>query len=152
LTPNPDTKYALAVNDVSLQAPVVLRLKENGYVLYRIDGGPLKLQDALVGRQTDGWMIGTTDEPDTARASYTRYDVSKDEPGRGFVKLSRVNGPCPKPGLRQTARVTVRIGPVGIGPDKQPCIAHVSETRHFRLPDCKANGITLSPPKRPWRM
>jgi hypothetical protein len=148
LTPNPSTTYALAVNDVKLQAPVVLRRKDD--VLYRIDGRPLKLQEAIVGRQTDGWMVGTSDDP-VARASYTRYDVSEDEPGLAIVKLTRV-GWCPKPGLRQTGHVTVRIGPVGIGPDKQPRIEHVTETRRFDVPDCRANGITLTPPNVPWRM
>ena len=83
LTPIPETKYVLAVNGVTLQAPVVAQ-RENA-VLYRIDGGPVKLQDALVGRQSDGWMVGTRDEPDVARASYTRYDVSEDEPGLAVV-------------------------------------------------------------------
>ena len=149
LTPNPDTQYALAVNDVKLQAPVVLRRKDD--VLYRVDGKPLKLQEALVGRQTDGWMVGTSDAPAVARASYTRYDVSKDEPGLAIVKLTRI-GWCPKLGLRQTGKATVRIGPVGIGPDNQPRIDHVTETRHFDVPDCNAQGTTLTPPDVPWRM
>lgn len=149
LTPNPETKYALAVNGVRLQAPIVLRRKDD--VVYRIDGRPLKLQDALVGMQTDGWMVGTTDEPDIARAAYTRYDVSKDEPGFAKIILSRTDW-CPKRGSRQTAHVTVRIGPVGIGPDKQPRIERVTETRHFAVPDCKAEGTTLTPPNVPWRM
>jgi len=52
----------------------------------------------------------------------------------------------------------VRIGPVGIGPDKQPRIERVTETRRFELPDCEANGVTLTPPAArdgspvPWRM
>ena len=79
LTPVPETEYVLAVNGVTLQAPVVAQ-RENA-VLYRIDGGPVQLQDALVGRQTDGWMAGSAGGPEVARASYTRYDVSKDEPG-----------------------------------------------------------------------
>jgi hypothetical protein len=149
LTPNPDTKYALAVNGVRLQAPIVLSRK--GDVLYRVDGRPLKLQDALVGMQTDGWMVGTTDDPNVARAAYTRYDVSKDGPGFAKIILSRVDW-CPKLGHRQTGHVTVRIGPVGIGPDKQPRIEHVTETRHFAVPDCKAEGATLTPPRAPWRM
>jgi hypothetical protein len=148
LTPSPGTKYALAVNGVALQAPIVARRKDA--VLYRIDGEPLKLQEALVGRQSDGWMVGSSDDP-VARASYTRYDVSKDEPGLAIVQLTRV-GWCPKPGLRQTGKVTVRIGPVGIGPDKQPRIDRVTETRHFDVPDCKAEGVTLTPPDVPWRM
>jgi hypothetical protein len=149
LTPSPETDYALSVNDVKLQAPIVARRADG--VLYRIDGKPLQLQEALVGRQTDGWMVGTSDDPDVARASYTRYDVSKDEPGFAAVRLTRI-GWCPKPGLRQTGRVTVRIGPVGIGPDKQPRIDHVTETRHFNVRDCRGNGITLTPPGVPWRI
>jgi len=148
LTPNPETKYALAVNGVKLQAPIVAKRKNA--VLYRIDGRPIQLQDALVGRQTDGWMVGSSEDP-VARASYTRYDVSKDEPGFAKVELTRI-GWCPKPGRRQTGKATVRIGPVGIGPDKQPRIDHVTETRHFDVPDCKAEGVTLTPPGVPWRM
>ncbi len=148
LTPSPGTTYALAVNGVTLQAPVVARRKDA--VLYRIDGSPLELQEALVGRESDGWMVGTSEDP-VARASYTRYDVSADEPGLAVVRLTRI-GWCPKPGRRGTGKATVTIGPVGIGPDKQPRIERITETRTFDVPDCKANGATLSPPNVPWRM
>lgn len=148
LTPNPDTKYALAVNGVTLQAPVVAR-RENA-ILYRIDHGPLVLQDALVGRENDGWMTGSSEDP-VARAAYTRYDVSEDEPGLAVVRLTRV-GWCPREDLRQVGKATVRIGPVGIGPDNQPRIERVTETKTFDVPDCNANGTTLYPPDVPWRM
>ena len=148
LTPVPGTEYALAVNGVTLQAPVVAQRKDA--LLYRIDGGPIQLKDALVGRESDGWMIGSSEDP-VARASYTRYDVSEDEPGLAVVLLTR-EGWCPDPGSRTTGRVTVRIGAVGIGPDKQPRIDRVTETRRFNLRDCEANGTTLSPPNVPWRM
>jgi hypothetical protein len=150
LAPIPGTKYVLAVNGVKLQAPIVARRKDA--VLYRIDGGPIKLKEALVGSQTDGWMVGSSEDP-VARASYTRYDVSADEPGFATVHLTRV-GWCPKPSLRQTGHATVRIGPVGIGPDKQPRIDHVTEVQRFDVPDCEANGATLTPPPGdvPWRM
>ena len=148
LTPPPGTGYALAVNGVRLQAPVVAQRKNA--VLYKIDGGPLVLQDALVGRETDGWMVGSSEDP-VARASYTRYDVSADEPGLAVVRLTRI-GWCPDEGKRQVGKATVRIGPVGIGPDNQPRIEKVTETRTFDVPDCNANGTTLSPPSVPWRM
>jgi hypothetical protein len=148
LTPVPGTKYALAVNGVRLQAPVVA--ERDGLVLYRIDGGALQLQDALIGRESDGWMIGSSEDP-VARASYTRYDVSEDEPGLAVVRLTKL-GWCPDPGARTTGKATVRIGPVGIGPDKQPRIERVTETRRFDVPDCEAYGATLSPPNGPWRM
>jgi hypothetical protein len=148
LTPNPDTKYALAVNGVTLQAPVVAR-RENA-ILYRIDHGPLVLQDALVGRESDGWMKASSEDP-VARAAYTRYDVSADEPGLAVVRLTRV-GWCPREDLRQVGNATVRIGPVGIGPDNQPRIERVTQTKTFEVPDCNANGTTLYPPSAPWRM
>ena len=149
LTPVPGTKYALAVNGVTLQAPVVAQREDA--VLYRIDDGPLQLREALVGRETDGWMIGSRDQPGVAHASYTRYDVSDDEPGLAILRLTRI-GWCPRPSERTTGKVTVRIGPVGIGPDNQPRIEQVTETRRFDVPDCEANGTTLSPPNVPWRM
>jgi len=148
LTPVPGTEYVLAVNGVTLQAPVVAQ-RENA-VLYRIGGGPVQLKEALVGRESDGWMVGSSDDP-VARASYTRYDVSHDEPGLAVLRLTRL-GWCPDPGARTTGKVTVQIGPVGIGPDKQPRIEKVTETRRFDIPDCEANGATLSPPNVPWRM
>jgi len=149
LEPVPGTAYALAVNGVRLQAPVVAQ-RENA-VLYRIDGGPLQLEDALIGRETDGWMVGTSGEPGVARASYTRYDVSEDEPGLAVVELSR-NSWCPSKALRQVGKATVRIGPVGIGPDNQPRIEQVTQTKTFDLPDCTGNGTSLQPPSVPWRM
>ena len=148
LAPSPDTEFALAVNGVALQAPEVARRGRS--VLYRLDGGPIRLKDALIGRQSDGWMVADSGTK-VARASYTRYDVSGDGPGLAYVKVSRKNW-CPRPGRRQTARVIARIGPVGIGPDKQPAIERVTETKGFRVPDCTANGVTLSPPGGPWRM
>jgi hypothetical protein len=148
LTPNPGVEYALAVNGVTLQAPIVDQ--RNGATLYRIAGGPLQLEEALVGRESDGWMIGSSEDP-VARASYTRYDVSDDAPGLAVVRLTKL-GWCPDPGARTTGKVTVRIGPVGIGPDKQPRIERVTETRRFDVPDCEAYGATLSPPNGPWRM
>jgi len=148
LTPPPGTDYALAVNGVALQAPIVAQRKNA--ILYRLDGKPIKLRDALVGRESDGWIIAARGKK-TARAAYTRYDVSGDGPGFAVVKLTRV-GWCPNPGQRGTGIATVRIGPVGIGPDKQPALGLVTETRKFRVPDCKANGVLLSVPSAPWRV
>jgi hypothetical protein len=148
LTPSPETDYALGINGVHVRAPIVDR--RGSSVLYRLDGKPIQLEDALIGRESDGWMVAKRGET-TAHASYTRYDVAGDGPGLAFVRLTR-EGWCPKPGLRGTGNVTVRIGPVGIGPDKQPAIAHVAQKRTFDVPDCEGNGTTLSPPAVPWRM
>jgi hypothetical protein len=145
LTPSPETDYALAYNGVELDAPEVTR--HDGGVLYRLDGRPLKLRSAVVGRYSDGWM-GDPDGNGIAEASYTRYDVAGDGPGFAVVKLSRERW-CPhdKPG-----RAVVRIGPVGIGPDKQPAIASVTQTKTAIVHACEAVGFSLSPPPVPWRV
>lgn len=141
LTPSPETDYALTLNGVELQAPVVDRRGRD--VLYRLDGQPLKLASGITGLYSDDWMAD--------KAAYNRFDVSGDGPGFAVVKLSRV-GWCPSPPHRGTGKATVRIGPVGIGPDKQPAIARITDTRTFLVKDCQANGVLLNAPNSPWRV
>ena len=138
LTPSPETDYALALNGVELQAPIVTR--NGGATLYRIGGQPIRLASGYTGLYTDGWMADT--------AAYTRYDVSRDGPGFAVVTLSRERW-CPhdKPG-----GATVRIGPVGIGPDKQPRIAEVTQSKTGIVHACEAIGFNLAVPPGPWRV
>jgi hypothetical protein len=144
LTPSPETRYALALNGVELSAPVVARRGADR--LYRIDGRPLRLTAALTGVQSDGWMAAERGKK-VARAAYTRYDVSRDGPGFAVVKLSRERW-C---GKDKPARATVRMGPVGIGPDKQPAIARVIQTQTAILHSCAASVFTFGAPTVPWR-
>jgi hypothetical protein len=146
LTPNPGTDYALAVNGVELDAPIVER--RGSTILYRLDGKPMKLASATTGQESDGWLIGRNGEK-VARGSYTRYDVSRDASGFAIVKLSRL-GWCPTPPGKTTA--TVRIGTVGIGPDKQPAIDHVTRTQTKTLHDCTTTGFAFGTPNQPWRV
>ncbi|HSI98606.1 MAG TPA: hypothetical protein VK926_09600 [Gaiellaceae bacterium] len=115
--------------------------------LYRLNGRPLRLAAAITGLESDGWMTGSSEEK-IARAAYTRYDVSGDGPGFAVVKLSRVawcGGDVP-------GAATVRIGPVIIGPDKQPAIGQVTETRTVVLHHCTADGVSVRAPDVPWRV
>jgi hypothetical protein len=146
LTPNPETEYALAVNGVELQAPVVDR--RGNAVLYRLDGKPIKLAAAITGLESDGWLIGRNGEK-VARGAYTRYQVSRDGSGFVVVQLSR-EGWCPQP--RGTWKGTVRVGPVGIGDDRQPAIETVTGEDTFAAKDCNADGVALPTPSRPWRV
>jgi hypothetical protein len=147
LTPPPGTEYALALNGVELQAPLVEE-RENAR-LYRVDGQPLKLASAVTGVESDGWIIGSSDDPTTARAAYTRYDVSRDGSGFAIVKLSRL-GWCPKPPKGTTA--TVRMGTVGIGPDNQPAIETVTDMQTKVVKDCSTTGFAFGTPRQPWRV
>ncbi|HLF69109.1 MAG TPA: hypothetical protein VI503_07150 [Gaiellaceae bacterium] len=138
LTPPPGTEYALTLKGVRLQAPVA---EERGdIVLYRVAGRPLKLADAVTGVFEDGWIAD--------QASYTRYDVARDGPGFAVVRLSRERW-C---GQDRPGRATVRIGPVGIGSDKQPTIARVTQAQTQILHACAANVFTLGTPNGPWRV
>ncbi len=120
LTPSPETDYALTLNGVELQAPVVKRM--GPYILYDVNREPLKLASGVSGIDRDGW-IADTDGDGVAEASYNRFDTSRDGPGFAGVNLSRVawcSGGAP-------GKATVRIGPIGIGPDSQPAISEVTQ-------------------------
>jgi len=138
LSPSPETDYALALNGVELQAPVVARRR--GATLYRIDGQPVKLASGITGLFSDGWMAG--------KASYNRFDLSRDGPGFARIKLSR-EAWC---GKDKPGKATVRIGPVTIGPDIQPAIARVIETQTAVLHSCQAHTFLLGAPSVPWRV
>lgn len=148
LAPSPETAYALALNGVELRGPVVAR--RGSETLYRLDGEPLRLKAAVTGVQSDGWMVGSSEEK-VARAAYTRYDVEGDGPGFALVKLSRLEW-CPSPGRRSPGTATVRIGPVTIGEDSQPAIGEVTAARTAIVRDCQITGILLPAPTEPWRV
>jgi hypothetical protein len=77
---------------------------------------------------------------------------SSDDPVAPRGRSAHAHRLVSEAGLRGVGKATVRIDPVGIGPDNQPRIDHVTETRRFDVRDCNANGTTLSPPNVPWRM
>ncbi|HET6623152.1 MAG TPA: hypothetical protein VFG70_01370, partial [Gaiellaceae bacterium] len=145
LTPPPGTEYALGINGVELQAPIVER--RGTTTLYRLDGKPLKLGSAVTGLYSDGW-IGDRDGNGVAEAAYTRYDVSRDGPGFALVKLSRVawcGGDVP-------GKATVKIGPVAIGEDRQPTLNEVTETQVKTVHQCVTTPFLLPAPNVPWRV
>ena len=148
LAPSPETAYVLAVNGVEVNAPVVVPRGRDA--LYRIDGQPIRLKAALTGVESDGWMIGSSEDP-VARASYTRYDVSRDGPGFALVKLSRVEW-CPTPERLGEGVATIRIGPVAIGEDKQPALREVTATRSGVVRNCRITPFLLPVPDEPWRV
>ena len=145
LTPSPETDYALTLNGVELQAPVVRRM--GPYILYDVNRQPLKLASGVNGIDRDGW-IADTDGDGVAEASYNRFDTSRDGPGFARVNLSRVAW-CSggEPG-----KATVRIGPIGIGLDNQPAISEVTQTQSKTVTQCTATGFRLAAPNGPWRI
>ena len=146
LTPSPDTEYAITLNGVQLQAPVVTRA--GPYVLYDVGGQPLKIASGVAGIDRDGWMADTNADG-VAEAAYNRFDVSRD--GSGFAQvLLNMEAWCPD---RDTpAQATVRVGPIAVGPDNQPAIAHVTGRQTKTVHNCKQTGFALGVPRVPWRL
>ena len=147
LTPSPGTQYALTLNGIELQEPLVTQVRNER--LYRLDGKPMRLAAAITGQESDGWIVGSVEEPNVARASYTRYLVTPNDPNFVVVKLSRI-GFCPNPQRGTVA--TVRLGTVAIGPDKQPTIGRVLKTERKRVRDCRTTGFAFARPDVPWRV
>jgi hypothetical protein len=136
LTPSPETGYALAFNGVELQSPVVKQLGSS--ILYQLDG-PLKLAFNQTGVYSDGW-IG-------AEAAYNRFSVAEDGPGFASVLLSREAFCAGEPSI-----VTLQIGPVAIGEDKQPALGSVTEERTVDVAPCGNQTVLLRTPNRAWRV
>ena len=145
LTPSPEAEYALTLNGVELQAPVIAT--KGPYVLYDVGRKPLKLASGVTGVDRDGW-IADPDADGVAEAAFNRFDVSGDGPGFAVVKLSRFAACVGAP----PAKATVRIGPIGIGSDTQPAIERVTWMQSQTLPDCKTKGFAAPTPSGPWRV
>ena len=130
--------YALAVNGVQIAAPVVT--KAGGSVLYRLGGRPVQLVETATGISPDGWMGNT--------ASYTRYAVDPDV--RGFLKVVFSRQAAGFSQLKPV-RVGVKVGPVAVGPDRQPTIGHVTAAGTALLPAGQVAPVLVPVPPVPWR-
>jgi hypothetical protein len=140
LTPEPGTDYALAVNGVRLQGDVVRGSGDGRTTLYRLDG-PLRLFENQTGVASDGWM--------GKHAAYNRFDVRGDGLSLARVTLDRIAFCTAK---KLPSKAVVRIGPLGIGADKQPALSSVTDTRVVEVPPCQSRTLFLRPPPGPWRV
>jgi hypothetical protein len=141
VAPSPETVYVLAYNGVALQAPIVKQIGTT--ILYRVNGAPMKLAYSQSGVFSDGWISRT--------AAYNRFTAAADGPGYARVNISRA-GFCttaPIPG-----GVLVKIGPLVIGPDKEPHLGAVTNQRLVRVRPCadQAQTLLLPTPDVPWRV
>ena len=84
---------------------------------------PLRLRDFVTGQYADGWS--------GASSSYTRF--ASGERGRVRVVVARPWGGPDVPG-----HVTVKVGPIVIGDDKQPQVGKPMTLKRFTL---HANGV-----------
>jgi hypothetical protein len=104
------------------------------WTLYRV-AEPLRLRGAVVGVQSDGWS-GPND------SSYTRYSTSGGRAGSIRIVVSRAAWSGPNvPG-----HVTIKMGLLTIGPDKQPHLGTVTAVRHWTVNSQQSKEFVLRAP------
>jgi hypothetical protein len=155
LVQSPHTQYALAVSGVELQAPVVASAPSGGAAtVYRIDGGPLRLASSQTGVEGDGWL---TAENATVPAfsAYDRFDAATAGNAITVVKLGRIG----YSGRDVPGHVTIRLGTLVVGRDKQPAMGRVLETHRLSIHSCIdptrlmcATGVPFKNPGVPFRI
>jgi hypothetical protein len=145
LFPNADYAYVIADRGIRVAGQVlgVHRHKAGGsylpWTLYR-PSRPLRLRWAYVGVQPDGWM--------SSDSSYTRYWSPGNRAGTMTVLVSRKEWGGPD----KRAKVTVNIGTVSVGPDKQPHIGRITETRTWTIHSKQSKLFVLHPPGPQFRV
>jgi hypothetical protein len=142
---DPHYPYVVAEPGIDVVGSVVTRHFHaaggglRAWTLYRV-AEPLRLRYAVTGLYADGWSgpNGT---------AYTRYSTTGGRAGklRVFVSWRQWAGP-------NTARVTVRIGTLVIGPDKQPAIDKVTATRMWTIHAKQSKAFVLPAPGPQFRV
>lgn len=95
---------------------------------------PLRLRGAVTGVYSDGWT--------GSFSAYTRYSTEGNRAGRMRVVVSRAAWGGPN----KTGRVTVAIGAIVIGDDKQPHLGKPTEVRHFDIHSKEERVLVLETP------
>jgi hypothetical protein len=95
---------------------------------------PLRLRGSVTGIFSDGWMSGFS--------AYTRYSTGGNQAGRIRVLLSRAAWG----GTNVTGHVTVAIGPMVVGDDKQPHLGKATEVRRFDIHSKEERSVVLKAP------
>ena len=139
LSHDPGYPYVVEEKGIEVVGPTVgthLHKAGGRYELWRLIRvePPLRLRSSVTGVYTDGWMGESS--------SYTRYSTEGDRKGRIRIDLSRTawDGPD-KPG-----RITVKLGPIVIGPDKQPHVGKPSVVRRLTLHRLQQKSVVLDAP------
>jgi hypothetical protein len=95
---------------------------------------PLRLGGAVTDVYPDGWMGSSS--------SYTRYATLNNRTGRMRIALS---GP-PEGAHQMTGHVTVAIGPIVLGDDKQPHLVTPTEIKRFDISSKQQRVVVLDAP------
>ncbi len=95
---------------------------------------PLRLRGSVIGVYSDGWM--------GSFSAYTRYSTATSRAGRIRVIVSRAAWGGPN----KTGHVTVAIGRIVIGDDKQPHLGKPTEIKRFDIHSKEEIPVVLKAP------
>jgi hypothetical protein len=139
LSHDPGYPYVVEEKGIEVVGPTVAtHLHRAGgalekWTLVRVTA-PLRLRSSVVGIFADGWAGGFN--------SYTRYSTAGDKAGRVRVVVSRKSWGGPN----KTGHVTIRMGPITIGDDKQPHVVHATRTVRFDIHSKHQKVLVLDAP------
>jgi hypothetical protein len=141
----PDARYVVTEEGIDVVGtPVTTHGHESGgsrrvWTLVKITP-PLRLAHAATGVTEDGWMGNDS--------FYSQYATPGNEAGYAVVKLSRKGwGGKDTPG-----NVTVRVGTLAIGKDKQPAFGRVTAVRRWTIHSKLEKTFVIPAPRPPFRV
>lgn len=137
LFPNPPYRWVVADAGISLVGTV--RETRGGWNLWRLEP-PLRLREAVTGIYSDGW-IGEA-------SAFSQFSTTGNRTGRVEVIVSRRDwGGKDVPG-----KVTIAVGPLAIGEDKQPRLGAVTAERRFAIHSKGFRELSIPTPRPPFRV
>jgi hypothetical protein len=95
---------------------------------------PLRLRASVTGVFPDGWTGESS--------AYTRYSTEGDRAGRVRVIVSRKAWGGPN----KTGHVTIRIGPIVIGDDKQPHVGQATQVKQLDIHSKEEKSVVVNAP------
>jgi len=115
--------------------------------LLKIDR-PLRLSSTPIGIEPDGWVTPPLESPNgsPALSAYNQFSTPGDKPGWIRIVVSRAGWLGPdKPG-----KVTIKVGRLVRGADKQPALGKVSQILHWTAHSGKTRVfyVRATPPTR----
>lgn len=137
LFPDPRVPYVVADPGIDVVGKVVAR--GGNWRLFRVEP-PLRLTNSTTGIYTDDWM--------GAQSGYSQFVTPGNRPGLMRVTVSRVGwGGKDVPG-----NVTIRLGTLVIGEDKQPAIGEVRALRRWVVHSRDHRVFTIPTPPPPFHV
>jgi hypothetical protein len=136
----PDPGYRWVVASAELQLVGDEALAVGGWRLWRLRP-PLRLEHAVTGRDPDGWM--------STESTYSQFSTPGGHAGRIVLNATRRGG---WGGTDVPATVTVQVGTLVIGADKQPALGRITATERCRIHSNTDCPFTIETPPPPFRV